>query len=957
MNINRSLLTLGRVVKLLKDKSQGEANGNGGKASSVRIPYRDSKLTRILQESLGGRCKTCLIATISPSVTAIEESMSTLNYAQAANGIVNKPIATSLMSVGGLDNKSPTGAGGGEGGQSIEHWHEMECRLEYMQSQVEEAQHALARKHIQHQEFVERAEKAELAQQIAERNHQQALHAIDQLETKVDDVTAKLETTEVSLRDTKLVLTATQLTEVSLTAEATALIDTVKVSITDGDRLHDALLQKREEDVNRKAATNDYHKNQMDLLTELLTYLESISKNQKDHRTQIETSNNEYKLNQLVLLEEHTSVIEQMKNECSNEIDVLRKAIQGEIVPTVRSITSSCETKLNAIQSVLKDGDEKIQYHCQSVISKLSENSHRIKEMEHSFEMSSTDIVQKLNDHLQESKTSISKVVSDIRDTMETANESRNQHRQVLNDTIKSLKTKSGTSMDRICSLSSAHVGVVNGSIQSIREQKEIRGRITDSLSNLDGFLSTAKDEYVEKLESQHDILTKQHDALKFAYQKQQEMNKGMVENMMQGMKTLIENEMMTVDTFQSKTFTELVTSNEESKSCTTDIQQQTNNTFDHLCTTNMQLSSDVRANFTAQNAVCDSIENQLTEFETNIQKAIKNQRGTIDTFIEKSSESIQRSEIEDRDGTEKLISTVNTRIEDDTNNLLTIIHDEAKKGLSNLQDSTKSGWEYVRNDIIDTIQDDVTNTILSSHNDLSASVKKNLTEVSSEVEMGGESIINEVNGTQETVSAIETHLKVGIDEAFTPSINKHKDVIDKACWLEDAMTDHESNVLDQVQKTSKAVSATSKQLDNFVSDVIRVDDDTPIIDARNVPDFHEELTSTDAPEVILLEAAKKNISTSKDELDCTKSGSKENQSEPIVVIMKNAPPSPGAYSPNHPILKDHTTNISDSPSSASSIPSKRRIGADNNTNGKKGKQNNAQKRSTKRARVARQRS
>ena len=196
----------------------------------------------------------------------------------------------------------------------------------------------------------------------------------------------------------------------------------------------------------------------------------------------------------------------------------------------------------------------------------------------------------------------------------------------------------------------------------------------------------------------------------------------------MQGMKTLIENEMLTVDTFQSKTFTELVTSNEESKSCTKDIQQQTSNTFDHLCTTNMQLSSDVRANFTAQNAVCDSIGNQLTEFETNIQKAIKNQRGTVDTFIEESSESIQRSEIEDRDSTEKLISTVNTRIEDDTHNLLTIIHDEAKKGLSNLQDSTKSGWEYVRNDIIDTIQDDVTNAILSSHNDLSASVKKNLT-------------------------------------------------------------------------------------------------------------------------------------------------------------------------------------------------------------------------------------
>ncbi|OEU06917.1 kinesin-domain-containing protein, partial [Fragilariopsis cylindrus CCMP1102] len=89
MNINRSLLTLGRVVKLLKDAA---ATGSGkSSSSSVRIPYRDSKLTRILQESLGGRCKTCLIATISPSITAIEESMSTLNYAQAANGIINKP--------------------------------------------------------------------------------------------------------------------------------------------------------------------------------------------------------------------------------------------------------------------------------------------------------------------------------------------------------------------------------------------------------------------------------------------------------------------------------------------------------------------------------------------------------------------------------------------------------------------------------------------------------------------------------------------------------------------------------------------------------------------------------------------------------------------------------------------------------------------------------------------------
>ena len=147
MNINQSLLTLGRVISSLKEKTL-KPN------ATIRVPYRDSKLTRVLQESLGGRCKTVIIATLSPSDTAIEESISTLNYAQSANGIVNKPVATSYLNVG-AGNPAFSGKSDGDegGGQSLQHWHEMECRLQYMQGQVEEAQGALARKHLQFQEI------------------------------------------------------------------------------------------------------------------------------------------------------------------------------------------------------------------------------------------------------------------------------------------------------------------------------------------------------------------------------------------------------------------------------------------------------------------------------------------------------------------------------------------------------------------------------------------------------------------------------------------------------------------------------------------------------------------------------------------------------------------------------------------------------------------------------------
>ena len=55
------------------------------------IPYRDSKLTRLLQDSLGGNTKTIMIAAVSPANYNYEETLSTLRYASRAKFIQNKP--------------------------------------------------------------------------------------------------------------------------------------------------------------------------------------------------------------------------------------------------------------------------------------------------------------------------------------------------------------------------------------------------------------------------------------------------------------------------------------------------------------------------------------------------------------------------------------------------------------------------------------------------------------------------------------------------------------------------------------------------------------------------------------------------------------------------------------------------------------------------------------------------
>ena len=89
-NINKSLSTLGNVIFSLTD------------GKSTHIPYRDSKLTRVLQDSLGGNSKTSLIITVSPAAYNEHESISTLRFGIRAKAVTNKPKINKELSIAQL---------------------------------------------------------------------------------------------------------------------------------------------------------------------------------------------------------------------------------------------------------------------------------------------------------------------------------------------------------------------------------------------------------------------------------------------------------------------------------------------------------------------------------------------------------------------------------------------------------------------------------------------------------------------------------------------------------------------------------------------------------------------------------------------------------------------------------------------------------------------------------------
>ena len=84
-NINKSLSVLGKCISILAERASG-------KKKDAVVPYRESNLTRILQNALGGNSKTCMIAAVSPASICYEESLSTLRYADQVKQIKNQAI-------------------------------------------------------------------------------------------------------------------------------------------------------------------------------------------------------------------------------------------------------------------------------------------------------------------------------------------------------------------------------------------------------------------------------------------------------------------------------------------------------------------------------------------------------------------------------------------------------------------------------------------------------------------------------------------------------------------------------------------------------------------------------------------------------------------------------------------------------------------------------------------------
>ncbi|KAG7092477.1 hypothetical protein E1B28_008829 [Marasmius oreades] len=240
--INQSLLTLGRVINALVDKSQ-------------HVPYRESKLTRLLQDSLGGHTKTCIIATISPARSNLEETLSTLDYAMHAKSIKNKPELNQRMTRNSLLKeyiaemerlKSDLLAAREKSGIYIseESWAQLTTEQELRQTELQEA-----KKQVEIIENQMRAVREEFEQSIGllmkrDAELKETKEKLEVTESELFEKGAELQGAKVALEEEIFVRQAFETTEDALDSVAHGLKLVAHNSIQDLGGLFDKLHRK-----------------------------------------------------------------------------------------------------------------------------------------------------------------------------------------------------------------------------------------------------------------------------------------------------------------------------------------------------------------------------------------------------------------------------------------------------------------------------------------------------------------------------------------------------------------------------------------------------------------------------------------------------------------------------------------------------------------------------------------
>ncbi|KAM7355635.1 kinesin-like protein at 61F [Cochliomyia hominivorax] len=452
VNINQSLLTLGRVITALVERTP-------------HIPYRESKLTRLLQESLGGRTKTSIIATISPGHKDIEETLSTLEYAHRAKNIQNKPEVNQKLTkkiilkeyTEEIDKlKRDLMAARDKNGIYLaeETYTEMTLKMDSQNRELNEKMLLL------------KALKDELASKEKIFN-EVSLHLVEKTE-KLNEIEQNLKKTTGALLETKKVLHNTKRrykekkvlldshvkTEITLKNQATQIMEVADVATKDTEALHNTIDRRKDVDVKIQTACERFAERMNDNFEMLDDNLKQLQNQQQNFSHDVLQELDKITFIQSNLTDNTKKKLQDIDNLCAH---FLTKSVSLEefFTNSLKQLNQDQKSSISAILEEIKEKEQKFQQQIKENLSSLdvyneqqksSLDSMREKIIE-KFTLNKTQLekqTDKLNAILDHTKEKSFEILQDLQKISSNLNEERSlleEEQRLMEEFQKNIKT------------------------------------------------------------------------------------------------------------------------------------------------------------------------------------------------------------------------------------------------------------------------------------------------------------------------------------------------------------------------------------------------------------------------------------------------------------------------------------------------------------------------------------
>ncbi|OJT15735.1 Kinesin-like protein bimC [Trametes pubescens] len=370
--INQSLLTLGRVINALVD-------------GSSHVPYRESKLTRLLQDSLGGRTKTCIIATISPARSNLEETLSTLDYAIRAKSIRNRPEVNQQMTRNALikdyvaeitrlhaDLRAVREKSGII--LSEESWAKMSAEQELRETELQEATKQV--EILQNQMKAVR-EEFEEAMALLARTDEELRHTKTQLEgTTVELAGTKqqLSAVEGALEEEIMVRQAHQKSEDALHGVVQEWKSVAKDYDGELNALHGKLDRKSSAFGSNMKAVTTHSKTLSSEAQTMSAKMDGFMKLATQHLSKVTTETEQFQTKELEALSAISNRLKEQLEKVQEALELIRSKedASAETIDTIRNTISEAQESMKAGFATYAD---ELHQHCEAICEEAQASS------------------------------------------------------------------------------------------------------------------------------------------------------------------------------------------------------------------------------------------------------------------------------------------------------------------------------------------------------------------------------------------------------------------------------------------------------------------------------------------------------------------------------------------------------------------------------------------------------